>query len=291
MCYNFRMLLQNLLTRNGEKFLKPFRNQEEVLKMPEFSDYKFLLPVIEKHYKETEYWHGTGRYQYKRNENSRYDNLDTGSHIDILESILNHGGLRPHNEPWLEKMQQVFAPTISLTPFRMYAMLYAGLYFFEEDSLLYRFGTTKFWFRLFLTIQVLDIQFLKFFLVHGIFKLARPSTYKNAQLWIKSIRQSKKDANPLKGYLIKSDIKGNYPILIAIKKNSITPLGTELAIRRLETRTTSIISLEQLSHIEVPLKNIEETRGLLKRRKVDTPIIPLEFIEYYLSHRTLKQFI
>ncbi len=64
--------------------------------------------------KNTQYWHGTGRYQYR-----------DGKKVDILKSIVNSGGLMPHVDDidLVGKMN-----SISMAKSRIYARAYADMH-------------------------------------------------------------------------------------------------------------------------------------------------------------------
>lgn len=280
--------IERIVLRKGEKELESFRLTENILKTPEFSSYSQYLPLIKSCYEQASYWHGTGRYQYSYLGDSRYGEIDFKNKFDILASVLEDGGLKPHFEPWLKKIE-ILSPTISMTPFRMYAKLYAGLYLYEHDALIYEFGSTNFWFKIFIRLQAIDKKFLWFLFTKGILKLFGPSVYQGTRQYIRSIRSDldKKPVSIFKGHLIHTDITGNYPILIGVK-NSIKILSFNLGLERLETRTNEPISLKDISHLEVPLSKIKETEDLLKKNNISLTIIPLEYGEMYCSNFMLK---
>lgn len=280
-------IIDQIILKMGEKSLFSFREKAKIIELPIFPGYTESIPLIEKIYQEVGYWHGTGRYQYAHSNVTRYESLDTDTITDLLESIIQEGGLRLHDEPWLRKIQKMAMPTVSLSPFRMYAKLYAGLYLYEKDTLEYQFGTTKIWFRILLRIQMLNKNFLKFLLSKGLFQLARISTFQNTKLWVRSIRKDGKNSNLLKGHLIRSDIPGNYPILIGIKKN-ISLMYFNPGMERLEARTDKPVRFEDMTHIEVPLAHIEDTRTILKKKNVQLPVIPLEYGEFHCAGKSLS---
>ena len=280
--------IDRAILRAGEKSLFSFREQTKTITGSLLSGYAESASFIEKIYNEVGYWHGTGRYQYAHSAATRYESLDTNTTTDLFKSIIQEGGLRPHNEPWLRKIQKISMPTVSLSPFRMYAKLYAGLYLYEKDALGYQFGTTKIWFRVFLRIQMVNRNFLKFLFEKGLFRLARPSTFRNAKLWVCSIRKDGKNSNLLHGHLIRSDIRGNYPILIGIKKTiSLMPFNP--GMERLEARTSASIRFEDITHIEVPLINLPNTKALLNIHNIDLPVLPIEYGECFCSTKSLAE--
>lgn len=284
--------IDRIILRKGEKVLLPFRTTESLLKTDLFASYQELLPIIKNCYKEAAQWHGTGRYQYAHANETRYENISPSEHVDVLESIIREGGLRPHHEPFIPKMLSMSLPTISMSPFRVYAKLYAGLYLHEKDSLKYSFGTSKFWFRFLFIIQILNREFLRFIFTKKFFKLVSVSTYRDSQVWIQTIRSTRdtKPFSPFQGYMIRTDITGNYPILIGIK-NTVKTISLKDSIGRLESRTLDPILLQDITHIEVPLANVRETEDFLKQKNVAVKVIPLEFGETYCSKCPLSKLI
>lgn len=284
-------IIDRYIINKAERRLRPFRNRQEVLKKPEFAKYAEYEPVIDKCYKDATYWHGTGRYQYSHANDTRYENVDFKKHIDILELILKEGGLKPHHEPWLKKIQNIQAPTISMSPFRMYARLYAGLYLYEKNNLLYQFGTSKFWFIFLSAVQVVNKKFLAFLFTSKFFRLIRVATYKDIQTYVRSIRNDKKVVIPtLYGYKIRTDIANNYPILVGIK-NNIETISFNAGMERLEARTAQLIMLKNITHIEVPLANVLETEIFLKEKGINVIVIPIEFAELYCSQFSFKNLV
>lgn len=281
--------VERIILKKGEDESSSFSQNKNILKSPKFYHYNEYLPIIKSCYKQASYWHGTGRYQYSYLDISRYGEIDYKNKFDILTSILKDDGLIPHHEPWLKKIQ-ILSSTISMTPFRMYAKLYAGLYLYESDTLAYEFGSTKFWFKIFIRFQIVNKNFIIFLFTKGLFKLSNPSVYQGTRKYIRSIRSDldKKPVSIFKGHLVHTDIIGNYPILIAIN-NRIKILSFNPGLERLESRTVEEIHLNNITHIEVPLANIEETEKLLKENGILLQVIPLEYGEMYCSSLKLKE--
>lgn len=281
--------IHRTVMRRAEKVLLPFRHSN-ILQTPMFAKYAQYLPIIQSCYKSAGYWHGTGRYQYAHGD-SRYTPIDFEKHTDVFVGILQQRGLLPHHEPWLEKMQGITIATISLAPLRIYGRLYAGLYLYEKDTLTYQFGTTKFWFRLLSKLQFLDKSFIWFLLTRGLFKLARPSTFRDIKKYVHSIRKDPgRNASLFRGHLLHTDIPGNYPILVGIRHN-IETINFNKGMQRFEARTDKPIQLQDITHIEVPLKNMQETENLLKEKGVSLTVIPMEFGEVYCSGLGVEELV
>ncbi len=236
------------------------------------------------------YWHGTGRYHYKHQGDSRYAAIDHTQHIDLLESMVVKGGLAPHLDPWI-KIRGNITESISLTPYRMYARLYAGLHQNEHESFRYEYGGTKFWFRFFLIVQIFYKNFLAHFLTYSIPKLMRRNMYRDTRQWMSALRSDihQKPLPVFGSYKLRSDIKGNYAILIGIKKEAVIPLPIKAGYGRLETRTADLIRFADMTHIEVPFSNLKETEEFLRSRNVHVKVLPIEIGEIYCSTQPLEK--
>ncbi|MCC6323297.1 hypothetical protein IT400_00740 [Candidatus Nomurabacteria bacterium] len=283
---------QSIILNIQKKTLRAFLADETILQQDEFKEYGAMFPEIQDCYKEVGYWHGTGRYRYGKGTLSRYDDVGSKQISDMLESIISEGGLKPHKEPWLYKIDKIGIKsnkTTSLTPFRMYAKLYAGLYLNENKKLLYEYGSVKFWFGIFIMVQILNLKFLYFVLTRGLFWLSTKSTYKDTKTFMGTIRSDieQKNISPFKGHLLRSDIVGNYPILFGIKK-TIKIVHFNSILERLEKRTDNPILFNDITHIEVPINNVKETEELLKQKNIDLKIIPFEYGEVYCNNYLLE---
>jgi len=251
--------------------------------------YKKYVPIIEECYKNASYWHGTGRYHYHYSGNSKYEGINAEKYLDVLDSIINSGRLTPRFDPWI-KVAGENKESISLTPFRMYARVYAEFHQYEKQNFLYEYGSPKYWFYVLGILQLLErkpIQNLR----NALKMKYTKSFVKYSQTWMKTLRSDldQKPLNPSKLYLLRSDIKNNYAILIGIKKEAVRPLHFDLIVERFETRTEKPIELSNITHIEVPLHNVKETEDFLKKKGIALTVIPIEFGEIYCNKYSLKE--
>ncbi|MDB5195471.1 MAG: hypothetical protein JWO84_655, partial [Parcubacteria group bacterium] len=127
------MWLEDMVLRKGEKKLQSYRLEAEGLKSsPSYLNY---VPRIQSALSTARYWHGTGRYHYK----------DPTDVVDILTSIINDDGLKPHLDPWLDSGGK----TVSLGTTRMHSRLFARVHLNERDTLVYELGSVRYWIRLY----------------------------------------------------------------------------------------------------------------------------------------------
>ncbi len=286
-------LFDNIVIWNGERKLKPFRSQAEILKRGEFKSYSEYFPIIEQCYKNASYWHGTGRLHYSHTENSRYETNGKTGYLDILDSIINMGGITPHSDNWFKRIERKDFDTISFTPCRMYVKLYAGLHLYEKDQLVYEFGTTKFWFRTIICVQTFYKKFLVYIFTGTFYRILTRANNKNAREWMGAVRSDmqKKSMSIFRGHLLRSDIPGNYPIIIGINKSGLDIISYNSGMERFEARTRKSILIKDMTHIEVPLCKVEETKEFLKQKNCTLMVIPIEFSELYCSNRSLQELL
>ncbi len=281
--------IEKHIIKKGERDLLPFRIKGKQF-LVSSTGYEFSSAFLKELYKKVGYWHGTGRYHYKHLGEGRYNTINFEETIDILASIVDRGEISVHSEPWLKKIERIDISTVSHTPYRMYARLYACLHLCEKNKLKYEFGSQKIWMSILKKIQFSSSEFVYFLIFRAIPQLFNIKTYTHIKQFINSIRKpNSKKWNVLKSYLIKSDIENNYPILIGIDKSVSIMRNTVLS--RLETRTDSAIVLEHITHIEVPLDNVQETEDFLKQRNVRIQVIPMEFGEIYCGGYALQDLV
>ncbi len=122
----------------------------------------------------------------------------------------------------------------------------------------------------------------------------RCSFFRDVRLWESAIRKPniKKTVSVLNGFqknILTSDIVGNYPILIGIAADSKDLIETTPIAHKVERRSLKPITLQQFTHIEVPLEKVAETEGILKQKGVSIPVKPLEFVDLYCAKQALDK--
>ena len=278
---------EKIVATLGVNRLKMFCFKEQDNK--NFTTYLKFLPPIEECYQSAFYWHGTGRYHYKYSGDSKYEGTHTNDHLDVLKSIINSNGLVPRYDPWI-KADNAFKDSISLTPFRMYARVYAEFHQNEKEPLQYEYGNPKYWFIYLGLLQVLEKKPFRN-LTNALRMKYTKSFVKRSQTWMNTIRAdlTHKPLNPSKLYLLRSDIPHNYGILFGIKKGSVNPIDLDPIVGRFETRSDKPITFDDITHIEVPLANLEETITLLKENNINIKVIPIEYGEIYCNKYSFQE--
>jgi len=285
-------LPERLLVSRSEKHLRKYRDAAKHMRAEFLHQYYSYLPEIERCYERAGYWHGTGRYHHYHADDSRYQNVDMKRVVDVLESILEEGALTKHTDLWV-KFHGQLKKTVSVAPSRMHARLYAHIHLREGVWLEYVFGGTRFWMGFFVLLASWQIfakssqeerRFAKWTILNrNLFKQVRAwgsavcnlDRYKILPFW--------------RAYDLRSDIAENYGILFGIKREAIQGDGMLPFIKRLEIRIEQEITLADMTHVEVPLENVEETKRMLVSKKIPLPVIPLEFGELYCSQFPLTK--
>jgi hypothetical protein len=286
------MFLERLILREGEKKLQPYRVAADSLKR-ESAAYQAYLPRIQQACERASYWHGTGRYHYRYEGDSRYTTVSTDSVLDVLNSILEEDGLRPHLDPWIDSGGE----TISLATTRAHSRLFARIHLYEKDELIYELGSMRFWVQFYILVLVPwllgSLQGLQL-LWKGL--LTGPSR-KNLHAWISAIRKPENTRviglrDIFTVYAPGSDIEGNCPILLGINGNgleiiNIVPIAHK--DHKVEVRTLQPIRTSDFTHIEVPFNRIAETERFLKDKGIELEVLPLEYVDLYMSDIPLAE--
>jgi hypothetical protein len=280
------MWLEDVILKQAEKKLLPYRIRGDALQNEEYQSW---LPHIREAYARATYWHGTGRYHYSYEGESRYESVNGKELLDVLDSIIRHDGLTPHHDPWIDSGGN----TVSLGTVRMHSRLFARAHLYEYDDLLYELGSTKFWVRLyayFLLVWLLaDLRSCRQIL-RTIF---RRSAYRNFQTWASALRKPQgkrvvRIKDLIEAKILNSDINGNYPILIGIAKGTLEVIDTIPLTHRVEVRSLNSITVKDFTHVEVPLARVEETNAFLNNKDISLPVLPMEFVDIYLKDTPLK---
>lgn len=278
-------VFENLLIAHSERYLAKYR-QSALQTDDDFRlQYESYLPELQRCYAEAGFWHGTGRYHHLHENDSRFENAREGRVLNIFESIISKGGLNNHADLWYNDEQ--LGKTVSVAPSRMHARMYAHIHLFEGVWLKYVFGGTRFWMGIFFALAVQELctklnKKNRAFLRQALFN---KRSLRSFRIWANAIRNCDEfKILPLwRAYELRSDIPGNHAILFGIKQSAIQGEGVLPLIKNFEVRVGRPIPLTDMTHIEVPMENVEDTKKLLETKGVRLPVIPLEFGELYCS--------
>ena len=235
----------------------------------------------------TKYWHGTGRYQYTKQGESKYDGVNHQETFDVFNTIIEAGGLKPHYDPWVGKFTTT-TQSLSVANQWGYGKMYAHYHQDETTDLLYEIAPIKFWYKAMMRIQLTE-NYFKFTLGFLIVYTFSNVMQKQGKIWLSTFRSDTDKKWPFWEILTtKSDIKDNYGILFAIK-NCFESIKLPKLLQFLEARTKTPIELEDINFIAVPYNKVSETKARLRTSNLDTPVLPLEFLELYMRRYSLTE--
>lgn len=269
--------LTKLLASIGKLYLQTTPEPSDKLKKQYLHDRERIINL----YSQPLYWHGTGRYHHGKSE---------GKVIDVLDEIIKNHGLKPLvKDPWL-KAGNDYRYTISLANIRMYASVYALIHQDQSYKLPYIYGSRFFW--SFMTGLNNFIKAPLDIIYHALLFTFKKKRKQIAGFQSK-VRKGKKLKN-LKTFVlqlmympfIRSDIKGNYPIIFAVKRKNLRFINLDSGFSYYEARTENPVTFEDVSHIEVPYSKIGETEALLKKKAIDISIISIESAEIFAKETT-----
>lgn len=216
----------------------------------------------------TIYWHGTGRLQYDKQVKI----------LDVLEQIIKHGSTKPFKDVFDIRQGEMLSTSVARQ--RMYARIYSDMHAYKGAKLSQRYGSPRFWAYYF--IMAINLHAIKELGLWNPKKLRRQHDewrQQGQELWAsKTTRHPGKAAGIFfnKG----SDIAGNYPVLIGLKRAKYKEHQTASYVARYESRISGQIPVEAFTHLEVPKAKLNEVRRLLDKYDYrDLPIFALEQCE------------
>lgn len=284
---------EKLILSFGVKFLRRYEYNSNLELKVEGSDlsYQDYAPQIKRLYDKAAYWHGTGRYRYECAGKSKYNGVNKSERLDILQSIIDHGGLIAHYDV-MGKINRVEVETISLGQYRICSRLFAGYHQHEKRPIRYEYGSSRFW-QSYLEALLFFSRTGNIFIraINHLIWCYSKEVQRMLDVWMSAIRSDLeiKTITSLSIYRLTSDIPDNYGILIGIPKHAVNIDYYNVGCGRFEVRTSKPVTLKDFTHIEVPLFSVKETEELLKRNNVNLKVIPLEFGEIYCNSLTLEQ--
>lgn len=221
---------------------------------------------------QTEYWHGTGRYQYR-----------DGEVIDVLKGMIEQGGLLPQRDDI-----DLVGPmdSVSLARSRTYARAYADMH--QNGKKGERHGSALLWSAAFIGPLALKIAQEEQLWRSGNRKRVKSHfAASNSANWYEKVRRE--PTGTLGIFAKGSDIEDNYPILIGVKKGVVTPTKTSKSIAVHETRSTERIIFNSQTHFEVPESKIPETQAMLAEAGYEVPVMAIEDFEAYATRQSFAE--
>lgn len=280
------MWLERLIIRKAQRKLLPYRQRATELDADLMRQYRDRLPEIECLYAETTYWHGTGRYQYCRLSKD----VDDKKVIDVLGAVLAQRQLEPRRDPWIDSG----GDTVSLATVRMHGRIYAVVHQNQATNLAYELGSATFWSRFYFTLLFVWLNTNLWRHRTFIKKLLRPASFSQIQNRVGTTRKPRNQKSYsfvefLQGKHLSSDIEGNYAVLFGVRPQEENLIEAIPLTHKVEQRSLQPITLDQITHIEVPLDYVSVTEQKLRQYNADLPVLPLEFGDLYLVDRPLRE--
>jgi hypothetical protein len=252
----------------------------------EFLDSK---PQIIEVLNNTKFYHGTGAYSYMF-DTTKYEGRETGVR-HVLDEILTNG-LIPQRDLFNDVFGTGTQRTLSITESREYARCYATLFMYEKDKLRYEYGSSLFWGGIMALNMIKIYQPVIHHIDEGITQRNMQDYKKMCEGWSRSFRKDGKyeGKNFLYHLTARSDIKNNYGIIIGIKNMPTIPICYRF-LTMSEQRIKTTVNPAEFTHIQAPLKNIEQARIAAKKHNITIPIIPIEFVELINSEMSMNQLL
>lgn len=249
-------------------------------------DYKPLheakLNEIQEAFDRTKYWHGTGRFQRHQ-----------GEKVDVLSSILKDRAIIPALDPFDASLG--LTRTTSLSIPRPYARAYADMHS-DSPSDLDRFIPAQTAANFYVVRPAIRHIARDLWQVRkhpegfraGVrSKLGTARERQNAMPQTWKAKTTSKPVNTMFAFSVGSDIDGNYPILFGIDGEIETVKTTSAIQETREVRVNKPVTLDHLTHIEVPAERAGEINELLSSHKLSLPVIPIEDVEQYVARQEI----
>lgn len=231
-----------------------------------------VLAKVEAASKQTEFWHGTGRYQYR-----------DGKVVDVLKGMIEQGGLLPQRDD-IDLVGTM--DSVSLARSRTYARAYADMH--ENGEKGERNGSALLWSAAFIGPLALKIaQEEKVWRSANRQRVKEHFAASNSAKWYEKVHQE--PTGTLGIFAKGSDIEGNYPILFGVKDGTVIPTKTSESVAVHEVRSTEPISFSDLTHIEVPESRVPETQAMLMEAGFEVPVMAIEDFEAYATRQSFTE--
>ena len=226
----------------------------------------------------TKLWHGTGRFAYVN-----------GKIVDIFELIVEQGSLQPVSDHYATLLGGKEMESISTTPLRIIARTYADTYGLGERET-HRYGSSMFWVSYYYGFFYAELFSKYMFLIAKNYHRWNRSTVTvtGDRAWGKKV--NKQAGHVWDVFGSGSDIPGNYPILFGIVNHSDAAKLPKI-MAKVEVRLIVPVTIEDLSHIEVPASKVDEITELLRGYGYNTPVFPVELGEYESANYSVAELL
>lgn len=221
------------------------------------------------------FWHGTGGFEYNYG----------GKITPIFENILKNG-LKVHRDDYLViYSKKLSMKSISLVDKRIIARCYADNHNFKSPKT-FRFGNSIFWIvRHYTKMYILAYTIFAPRSLVNIFSWRRKNKINSSKSWSGKVNKSCR--NTWESFEKYSDIKGNFPVIIGVKKLRKTAKLPKI-FSETEVRSLEDIPFEDIIHIEVPLEKYNELSSKIRKYNQKVKIFPIELGELFEYRNIFK---
>ena len=242
--------------------------------LPNFSESE--LREYENSVRNINFWHGTGGFEYDYN----------GKITPIFESILKNG-LKVHQDDYLViYSKKLSMKSISLVDKRIIARCYADNHNFKSPKT-FRFGNSIFWIvRHYAKMYILAYTIFAPRSLVNIFSWRKKNKINSSKSW--SGKVNKSCQNTWESFEKYSDIKGNFPVIIGVKKLRKTAKLPKI-FSETEARSLEDITFKDIIHIEIPLEKYNELSNEIRKYNQKVKIFPIELGELFEYKNSLKK--
>ena len=222
------------------------------------------------------FWHGTGGFEYDY----------SGKIAPIFESILKKG-LKVHQDDYLViYSKKLSMKSISLVDKRIIARCYADNHNFKNPKT-FRFGNSIFWIvRHYAKMYILAYTIFAPRSLVNILNWRKKNKINSSKSW--SGKVNKSCQNTWESFEKYSDIKGNFPVIIGVKKLRKTVKLPKI-FSETEVRSLEDITFKDIIHIEIPLEKYNELSSKIRKYNQKVKIFPIELGELFEYKNSLKK--
>ena len=176
--------------------------------------------------------------------------------------------------------------SISLVNKRIIARCYADNHNFKNPKT-FRFGNSIFWIvRHYTKMYILAYTIFAPRSLVNIFNWRKKNKINSSKSW--SGKVNKSCLNTWESFEKYSDIRGNFPVILGIKKLRKTAKLPKI-FSETEVRSLKDITFKDIIHIEIPLERYNELSNEIRKYNQKVKIFPIELGELFEYKNSLKK--
>jgi hypothetical protein len=228
-------------------------------------------------YKQTTYWHGTGRYQW-----------GSDGRVDVLAAMLQQKAITPFPDKYDARLGTRPVVTASFATVRLYARCYADMHH-QNPTALNRYIDASHAISFFIVRPYARYRYKQARSHPDGLWAGRAAQRKGDQVrlaqvgrhWTAKLR--KEAVNPMLAFRAGSDIPGNYGVVFGLDAAVALDTSHDAFTETKEVRANTAVPLQHVTHIEVPSDNCEAVEKLVREHNLHIPVIATETMEAYVA--------